>query len=264
MTVGDAVAVAGDEEQFTVTLAPPPNAPSNWSYTVNYATQDGTAVAGTDYTATSGSLNFSASQTTQTVTVQTELDGNAVDGSDLSFSVVLTDPGTSNTPPGPGTLQFVNSSGTGLIQEPSGTITIYNPDGSVSNDGTVDVGDSAPMTVMASPAGADGTFSLSYDTSIFSVTTDAAGNNVVNPGDALTLNHGYAQLYLWGVGSTSDPNGDQITLDYTARGSQQAGLAAPNADQATPLAGATGKQATPVATAPTGGGTMADWQGMAI
>ena len=248
VTVGDAVAVAGDEEQFTVTLAPPPNAPSNWSYTVNYATQDGTAVAGTDYTATSGSLNFSASQTTQTVTVQTELDGNAVDGSDLSFSVVLTDPGTSNTPPGPGTLQFVNSSGTGLIQEPSGTITIYNPDGSVSNDGTVDVGDSAPMTVMASPAGADGTFSLSYDTSIFSVTTDAAGNNVVNPGDALTLNHGYAS-FTCGA-SARPPTRTAIRLRWTILQGRHSRRALPprTPTRRHPLPRA-GKQATPVATA---------------
>ena len=120
VTVGDAVAVAGDEEQFTVTLAPPPNAPSNWSYTVNYATQDGTAVAGTDYTATSGSLNFSASQTTQTVTVQTELDGNAVDGSDLSFSVVLTDPGTSNTPPGPGRFNSSTAAARASSRSPAG------------------------------------------------------------------------------------------------------------------------------------------------
>ena len=134
----------------------------------------------------------------------------------------------------------------------------------MSNDGTVDVGDSAPMTVMASPAGADGTFSLSYDTSIFSVTTDAAGNNVVNPGDALTLNHGYAQLYLWGVGSTSDPNGDQITLDYTEGRHSRRALPPRTPTRRHPLPACREAGNARCHCAAPGGGTMADWQGMAI
>ena len=129
VTISDAAAVEGDQEQFKVTLVPPPGAPSNWSYTVNYATQDGSgtnaAVAGTDYDAASGSLTFSASQTTQTVTVPTHLDGNA--GGNLSFSVVLTDPGANNTPPGPGTLKFIHSTGSGIIEKVCGEIAIYNP-----------------------------------------------------------------------------------------------------------------------------------------
>ena len=121
VAIGDAVAGEGDAETFKVGVAYSPWASSGGSAILDYQTQDGTSYGGlggvatawTDYTAASGQLAISSSQTTQTVTVQTELDGNAVDGSDLSFSVVLTDPGTSNTPPGPGTLQFVNSTGAG-------------------------------------------------------------------------------------------------------------------------------------------------------
>jgi hypothetical protein len=51
---------------FTVSLS---NAP-NGQATVNYATSDGTAVAGTDYTATSGTLTFGPSVLSQTITVQ--------------------------------------------------------------------------------------------------------------------------------------------------------------------------------------------------
>jgi hypothetical protein len=50
---------------FTVTLA---SAPTE-SVTVTYATADGTAVANTDYTATSGTLTFAPGQTTQTIDV---------------------------------------------------------------------------------------------------------------------------------------------------------------------------------------------------
>ena len=50
---------------FTVTLS----APSGRAVTVNYATANGTATAGQDYTATSGTLTFAAGVTTMTVTV---------------------------------------------------------------------------------------------------------------------------------------------------------------------------------------------------
>ena len=37
--------------------------------TVDYATSDGTAHAGTDYTATAGTLTFGAGETSQTITI---------------------------------------------------------------------------------------------------------------------------------------------------------------------------------------------------
>ena len=37
--------------------------------TVNYATSDGTAIAGSDYTTTTGTLTFAANQTTQTISI---------------------------------------------------------------------------------------------------------------------------------------------------------------------------------------------------
>lgn len=50
---------------FTVTLSPA----SASTVTVNYAIADGTATAGTDYVATSGTLTFNPGQTTQQITV---------------------------------------------------------------------------------------------------------------------------------------------------------------------------------------------------
>jgi hypothetical protein len=57
---------------FTVTLSPA----SAGTVTVNYATANGTAAAGSDYTATKGALTFTASQTSQTVTVNVTGDTN--------------------------------------------------------------------------------------------------------------------------------------------------------------------------------------------
>ncbi len=61
VTVNEAAGTA----TFTVTLS----AASGQAVSVNYATSNGTALAGSDYTATSGVLNFAAGVTTQTVTV---------------------------------------------------------------------------------------------------------------------------------------------------------------------------------------------------
>ncbi len=63
-SVTDAV-ISGSSAVFTITLSP-----SNaTSVSVNFATADGTAIAGTDYVATSQTVTFSPGMTAQTVTV---------------------------------------------------------------------------------------------------------------------------------------------------------------------------------------------------
>jgi hypothetical protein len=50
---------------FTITLTPVPTE----TLTLNYQTSNGSAVAGTDYTAISGSVTFSSGQGSKTITV---------------------------------------------------------------------------------------------------------------------------------------------------------------------------------------------------
>lgn len=59
--------------------------------TVAYATSNGSAVAGTDYTATSGTLTFTAGQTVKTFSVPI-INTGAVGGSPRNFMVVLSNP----------------------------------------------------------------------------------------------------------------------------------------------------------------------------
>jgi len=54
---------------------------------VQYATDDGTAISGSDYTAASGTLTFSPGQTSQTVTVS--VTGDTLDEADETFTVDL-------------------------------------------------------------------------------------------------------------------------------------------------------------------------------
>lgn len=71
---------------FTVTLS----APSNQVVTIHYATMNGSAVAGTDYTSTQGTLTFQPGQTQQTILVP--ILGGTADVADTTFSVQLSQP----------------------------------------------------------------------------------------------------------------------------------------------------------------------------
>lgn len=90
ISVSDTAIAEGDADTrsavFTISLS----APTTGTTTVNYATQDGTAQAGSDYTATSGSVSFATGETTKTVSVPVRGDTD-VEG-DETFSVVLSNP----------------------------------------------------------------------------------------------------------------------------------------------------------------------------
>ncbi|WP_293776083.1 Calx-beta domain-containing protein [uncultured Oxalicibacterium sp.] len=85
---------------FTVTLS----AASGQNVTVNYASNNGTATAGSDYTAVSGSLTFSPGQTTKTITVP--IINDTVAESSETFTVTLSNPGNATiaTATGTGTI----------------------------------------------------------------------------------------------------------------------------------------------------------------
>jgi len=123
-------------ESFAVTLA----AASSTPVTVQWQTQDGTAKAGSDYQAASGTLTFAAGQTQQNITVTIDHDSTAQPGN-LTFNVDLSNPsgatlstaagsGTIQVPPPPpppatGNIQFQDTTdwGSGF----TGQITIDNP-----------------------------------------------------------------------------------------------------------------------------------------
>jgi hypothetical protein len=80
------VPYVGNSATFTVTL----DYPRTTTITVNYATANGTAVAGTNYTATSGALTFTPGQKSKTVTVP--VNPQSVTGTSANFFLNLTSP----------------------------------------------------------------------------------------------------------------------------------------------------------------------------
>ena len=86
LSIADATAVEGGTAEFAVTL----NRASNQTVTVLFRTADGTADAGVDYDAASGTLTFAPGSTRETIDVQT-LDDD-IDERDETFTVTLRGP----------------------------------------------------------------------------------------------------------------------------------------------------------------------------
>ncbi|MBK1717505.1 Calx-beta domain-containing protein [Thiocystis violacea] len=91
----------GQQAEFTVSLSPAPA--SGTSVSVAYQTVNGSAVAGSDYTATSGSLTFLAGQTTATVTVTVPILNDTIAEGTESFTLTASSP-VSNSATGTGTI----------------------------------------------------------------------------------------------------------------------------------------------------------------
>ncbi len=88
LSVDDARVDAGGTISFRVNLDRRGITPAQ-QVTVQYATSDGTAAAGVDYTAASGTLTFASGESTKTVTVPTAADS---DSDDEDFTLTLSSP----------------------------------------------------------------------------------------------------------------------------------------------------------------------------
>lgn len=86
LAVGDAASSEGGAVRFSVTMS----RPSSERVYVDYATEDGTALAGQDYTATAGTLTIDPGQTTGTISVPSTADGKPEP--DEMFTVRLWNP----------------------------------------------------------------------------------------------------------------------------------------------------------------------------
>ncbi len=87
---------------FTVSLT----AASTRTVSVKYATSNGTATAGSDYTATSGTLSFAPGETSKTITVS--VSGDTTAESTETFTLNLTKPSGATLADGQGLGTLVN------------------------------------------------------------------------------------------------------------------------------------------------------------
>lgn len=87
LAVADASVLEGDRGTRTVAVAVTLSQSSDAVVTVNYATTNGTALAKSDYTATSGTLTFQPGETSRTISVS--IKGDRKREADEAFSVQL-------------------------------------------------------------------------------------------------------------------------------------------------------------------------------
>jgi chitinase len=195
---GGSVTVGGSPTTlpFTVTLS----SSTTSTVTVDYATANGTAVAGTDYTAASGVLTFSPGQTSKTVDVT--VDADTAVGSNKTFTLNLTSPSNATiaTASATGTLVNDNTVVTPpTINVTGGSVTVGSSAQALAF--TVALSASSTSTVTVDYATADGTAIAGTDYTAASgvltfspgqtsktVDVTVAANTAVGPTKTFTLN----------------------------------------------------------------------------
>lgn len=179
---GAAISVAeGSGADVTVGL----DVASSETVTVDYSTADGTATAGEDYTATTGTVTFAPGETTQSIAVATTPDDEAeVDetltvslsspagaslGAPTSATLTILDDDTAPTGPPPGPLTIVDdfeqplpTGSEGSV--PTGWFTAQDPSGVVAFSTS-----STPPAPVPGSAGTNTVLEATYDVQSFGV-----------------------------------------------------------------------------------------------
>jgi hypothetical protein len=142
---------------FTVRLLPA----ASGTVTVSYSTANGTATAGSDYTATSGTLTFAAGETSKTVAVPVL--GDTVDESNETFYLNLTGPTGATISDGQATGTIVDDD-LPLPTLSIGDATVTEGQaGATSAAFTVSLSAASPQAVTVSYATANGTATAGSD-----------------------------------------------------------------------------------------------------
>ena len=155
---------------FTVTLG----AAAPGAVTVAYATADGTATAGSDYTATSGTLTFAPGELTKTISVP--IIGDTTTEGDETFFVNLTAPTNA---------VLASTQGTGTITDDDAAAlpSVSIADATAANEGSAVTPGSADFTVTLSAASTQ-TVTVDYATANG---TAMVGNDFVASNGTLTF-----------------------------------------------------------------------------
>ena len=105
-SAADATIAEGDSGTATVDVPVTLDNPSSSTVTIAFETQDGTATAGSDYSATSGTLTFSAGEQSKVVSVP--VSGDTVLEPDETFTVKLSSPSGASIADDTGTVTISN------------------------------------------------------------------------------------------------------------------------------------------------------------
>ena len=206
LEISDSTQEEGDQAEFTVVLRPPnrywESFPTAFEVTVDYTTEDVSAVAGVDYTAKSGQLVFTPGEPEQTITVDT-IDDSIASG-DRVFVLSLSNPVN---------VSIVRGTGQGRILENDCVkLSDANPPSLAMASTNADEGDNMSFTVTLDRPFCDDvaqavTFSTSLDT--------ASSGDVTTPSAVLGFKAGETRVTYSGVLAIED-NLDEADETITA------------------------------------------------
>ena len=198
---------------FTVTLS----ASVSSTHTVAYASSDGTATVGTDYTAVSGTLTFAANETAKTIAVS--VTGDTLNEGNETVVVTLSD-GTTGISTVTGTGTIVDDDLTFSIDSPSVdevdsgqatltfTVTLSAADSSKTH--TVDYASSdGTATAVSDYTAVSGTLTFAPNATTRTITVSVAGDtlNEGNETVVVTLSNGSTGIStVTGTGTIVDNN----------------------------------------------------------
>ena len=164
---------------FTVTLDPV----SGKDVTVKYATADGTAEAGRDYTARSGSLTIPAGETSETVDVPVSDDATS-EPEEETFTLVLSDPQNATGDGASGTATIVDDDGDPTLSVRDATAAEGNADGVLTF--TVRLSAATDQAATVGYATSGGTATSGTDCAASGDFEETTGTLTFGPGDPLT------------------------------------------------------------------------------
>jgi Calx-beta domain-containing protein len=215
VSVASASVAEGDTGTTTLSFPVTLSGPSGREVDVDYATSDGTASAGSDYTATSGTLIFNPGETSHQIDVT--VSGDFLDEGDETITVTLTSPFNAD---------LGTDVATGTITNDDAGPKLYVADATVTegNSGTtplVFTVTMAPVSLLdvsvdwatadgTATAGSDyvagsGTLTIPAGQASGSITVNVNGDTTVEPNETLTL-------------SLSSPVGAKIVPPITTSG----------------------------------------------
>jgi hypothetical protein len=163
LSVGDATLVEGNEGTRYALVRVTLDAPSNKTVTVNYATANGTATAGSDYAAVSGKLTFAAGETARTVAVP--VFGDRAFEPDETFVVNLSGAKGARIADGQGVVRIIDDEPRLSVGDAAGTV-VYAADGTTAGTTltfTVSLATAYDQAVTVNYATADGTATAGVD-----------------------------------------------------------------------------------------------------
>lgn len=169
----NAVAYTAAESAGTANITAVLSGPASYPITVDYAASDGTAIAGADYTAASGTLTFAPLDTSESFTVGITED--TLDELDETVHLALSNPSTSLGTPAAADLTITDNDEPPVVEFSTLTYSV-NEDGTTALI-TVNLSAASGLEVSVDYATADGTATAGQDY------TAASGTLTFIPGD---------------------------------------------------------------------------------